>query len=308
MLASDIAEKLKSRLIGSDVKLEGLRSLTRAKSSDLALILCPKDILLAKKTSAGCILASIDNAACHAASFPTSIIVVEDVFLSFVNVIKFFIPKETSINKPKLGINSIIHNTAFIDNNVIIGDNCVIGPGAKILKNTMLGNNVIIGANCVIGGAAFIFAQKADRSNVKVLAIKGVFIEDDVELGSSVCIDQGVLEPTIIKKGVKIDNIVQIGHDVFIDCDTVICGQSGVAGYAKIGKRCLLGGQSGVSSYVKIGDDVRVNGKSGVFKNIRSKMVVGGIPAIVHEEFISFSVVRSKLKILVKDWRKKQFS
>ena len=308
MLASHIAKKLKSRLIGPDIDIKKFRSINKAEKFDLVTILHPKDILLAKRTNASCILVDINDAAYHAASFPSSIIVVEDVFLSFASFVNFFISKKKVRNKFKIGTNTIIHKTAFIDTNVIIGENCIIGAGSIILHNTILKNNIIIGANCVIGGEAFVFAQKNDQSNIRIPATKGVLIENNVELGSLTCVDQGILETTIIKNRVKIDNIVQIGHDVFIDYDTIICGQSGIAGYAKIGKRCLLGGQSGISSYVKIGDDVRIDGKSGVFKNIKSKMIVGGTPAMPHEEFIKFSSIRSKLKILFQDWYKKKLN
>ncbi len=300
MLASELATRLEGRLLDGDLDIADCRSIAKAESYDLVPVLRPKDILSAKKSNAGCVLASFKDAANHAASFSASVIAVEDVFLSFARVIELFVPGDKFTCKGKIGFGTKIHASAFVGESAFLGDNCQIRAGAKILGNTTLGHNVIVGANCVLGGAAFVFAPNTDGSSTRVLATKGIVIEDNVELGSCVCIDHGVLEPTIIKSGVKIDNLVQIAHDAFIGNDTMICGQSGVAGYAKVGKRCVLGGQSGVSSHVEIGNDVRIDGKSAVFKNVGSGLVVGGNPAMLHGDFLNFSLLRPKLKALIK--------
>ncbi len=172
----------------------------------------------------------------------------------------------------------IYHNTVLLEN-VKVGNNCLIYPNVCIRENCVLGNNVIIHANTVIGSDGFGYIPDEKGVYQKVPQIGNVVLEDDVELGSNVSIDRAALGSTTIKKGVKIDNLVQIAHNVSIGENTAIAAQSGVAGSTKIGKHCILAGQVGVVGHIELGDQVIVGAQSGVSKSISKPGKFRGSPA-----------------------------
>ena len=169
--------------------------------------------------------------------------------------------------------------------NVKIGDNCVIYPGVKIYRNSILGNNCIIHSGTVIGSDGFGFNRDAKGNNLKVIHNGNVIIEDDVEIGSNCSIDRATLGSTLIKSGVKIDNLVQIAHNVVIGSNSCLAAQVGVAGSTVIGKDCLIGGQVGIAGHLKIGDRVQMQAKSGVLKSIADDSVIMGYPAINYRDY-----------------------
>lgn len=178
-----------------------------------------------------------------------------------------------------IGDNSIIyHNTAILEN-VKIGDNCLIYTNVSIRENCVLGNNVIIHSNTVIGSDGFGYIPDERGVYNKVPQIGNVVLEDDVELGSNVSIDRAALGSTLIKKGVKIDNLVQIAHNVVIGEHSGIASQTGIAGSTTIGKHCILAGQVGVTGHIELADQVIITAQSGVSKSISKPGKYRGSPA-----------------------------
>lgn len=178
-----------------------------------------------------------------------------------------------------VGDNSIIlHNTVLMDN-VKIGRNCLIYPNVTIRENCTIGDNVIIHSNTCVGSDGFGFLPNSSGEYEKVPQIGNVIIEDNVEIGSNVSIDRATLGSTIIKKGTKIDNLVQIAHNVVIGENSIIISQSGIAGSTKLGKRNILAGQVGVVGHIELADDVTVTAQSGVSKSIDKAGKYRGSPA-----------------------------
>ncbi len=198
----------------------------------------------------------------------------------------------------KIGNNVKIYPNTFVGDNVIIGDNTILFAGARIYSETVIGNNCTIHAGVIIGSDGFGFAPNEDGTYNKVPQIGNVIIEDDVEIGAGTTIDRATLGSTIIRKGVKLDNQIQIAHNVDIGENTVIASQSGVAGSTKIGKNCMIGGQVGIVGHLIIGDNVKIQAQSGVTKSLESNVSVQGSPALSHADFLrSYSHFRNLSKI-----------
>ncbi len=178
-----------------------------------------------------------------------------------------------------VGNGTKIYPNAFLGNNVIIGQNSVIHPGVKIYYNCVIGNNVVIHAGTVIGGDGFGFAPQADGSFKKVPQIGNVIIEDGVEIGANTTIDRATIGSTLIKAGAKLDNLLQIAHNVEVGNNTVIAAQAGVSGSTKVGNNVMIGGQAGIVGHINIGDGAKINAQSGVSKSIETGKAVTGSPA-----------------------------
>jgi UDP-3-O-[3-hydroxymyristoyl] glucosamine N-acyltransferase len=184
-----------------------------------------------------------------------------------------------------IGKNVIISNgvkvypNAYIGDNVTIEDGTIIHSGVKIYHNCVVGKNVIIHAGTVIGADGFGFAPQADGSLKKVPQIGNVVIEDNVEIGSNTCIDRATIGSTIIKAGAKLDNLLQIAHNVEVGNNTVIAAQTGISGSTKIGNHVMIGGQAGIVGHITIGDGAKINAQSGVGKSLKPGQSVTGSPA-----------------------------
>ncbi len=237
----------------------------------------------------------------------TTLIKVEDAYGAFTKLLEFYDQakgNKTGIEQPSvisenvkygenlylgsfsyiganvtIGNNVKIYPNCFIGDNSIIGDNVSIFAGAKIYSETEIGNNCDIYSGVIIGSDGFGFAPNADGTFTKIPQIGNVIIEDNVDIGSCTTIDRATMGSTIIRKGVKLDNHIQIGHNVEIGENTVIAAQSGVAGSTKIGKNCMIGGQVGIGGHLKIGNNVGIQGQSGVSKNLKDGEMVKGTPA-----------------------------
>jgi len=179
----------------------------------------------------------------------------------------------------KLGNNTKIFPNAYLGDNVEIGNNSFIHPGVKIYHNCRVGNNVVIHAGTVIGSDGFGFAPQADGNYKKVPQIGNVIIEDDVEIGANTTIDRATIGSTIIHSGAKLDNLIQIAHNVEIGNTTVIAAQAGISGSTKIGNGVMIGGQAGIIGHIQIGDGAKINAQSGVSKSIEAGKAVTGSPA-----------------------------
>ena len=178
-----------------------------------------------------------------------------------------------------IGANVKIYPNTFIGDNVTIGDNCVFFAGVRIYSETVIGNSCTIHSGTIIGSDGFGFAPQEDGTYTKVPQIGNVVIEENVEIGACTTIDRATLGSTIIRKGVKLDNQIQIAHNVEIGQNTVIAAQTGIAGSTKIGKNCMIGGQVGFAGHLTIGDNVRIQAQSGIGKNVANGETIQGSPA-----------------------------
>ena len=198
-----------------------------------------------------------------------------------------------------IGKNVKIYPNSFIGDNVTIGDDCVFFAGVRIYSETVIGNRCTIHSGTIIGSDGFGFAPQEDGTYAKVPQIGNVIIEDDVEIGACTTVDRATLGSTIIRKGVKLDNHIQVAHNVEIGENTVIAAQTGIAGTTKIGKNCLIGGQVGFAGHLVIGDGVKIQAQSGIGKNLEAGEVVQGSPAFNYGDFAkSFVHFRNLPKIV----------
>lgn len=199
-----------------------------------------------------------------------------------------------------IGDNSKIYPNAFIGDNVSVGKNCVIHPGVKIYHSCIIGDNVIIHAGTVIGSDGFGFAPQADGSFKKVPQIGNVVVESNVEIGANATIDRATIGSTLIKSGAKLDNLIQIAHNVEVGHSTVIAAQAGVSGSTKIGNGVMIGGQAGIVGHIQLGDGAKVNAQSGVSKSIEAGKAVTGSPAYDYTSALRSQAAARKLPDLEK--------
>jgi len=188
----------------------------------------------------------------------------------------------------------VFHNTVVSDN-VSIGSGCLIHSNVSVRENCILGNRVIIHSGTVVGSDGFGYSPNEKGEYEKIPQIGNVIIEDDVELGSNVSIDRAALGSTIIKRGCKIDNLVQIAHNVILGEDTVVSAQTGVSGSTKIGRHCILAGQAGLVGHIELGDNVIITAQSGVSKSIPKPGYYSGSPAM---EMRSYQKMQAQVRFI----------
>ncbi|MCF0175435.1 MAG: UDP-3-O-(3-hydroxymyristoyl)glucosamine N-acyltransferase [Bacteroidales bacterium] len=180
-----------------------------------------------------------------------------------------------------------IYENVYIGDDVKIGKFCIIYPGVRIYSGMEIGNNVILQGNCVIGGDGFGFAPQPDGTYKKIEHTGKVIIEDDVEIGANTTVDKSQMEATVIHKGTKIDNLVQVAHNVEIGENTILCGQVGIAGSTKIGKSCVLAGQVGIAGHLEIADKTTLGAQAGIMSSIKEPgKTFMGSPALPHRTFL----------------------
>jgi UDP-3-O-[3-hydroxymyristoyl] glucosamine N-acyltransferase len=200
----------------------------------------------------------------------------------------------------KVGNNTKIYPNVYLGNNVKVGDNSIIHPGVKIYHDCLIGNNVVIHAGTVIGSDGFGFAPQADGSFKKVPQIGNVIVEDNVEIGANATIDRATIGSTIIRSGAKLDNLIQIAHNVEIGNSTVVAAQSGISGSTKVGKGVMIGGQVGIVGHINIGDGAKINAQSGVSKSVEAGKAVTGSPAHDYTSALRSQAISRKLPELEK--------
>lgn len=193
-----------------------------------------------------------------------------------------------------IGNNTQIHANAVIGDHAKVGYNCIIYPNATVYHECRVGNNVILHAGSVIGADGFGHAPAADGYE-KIPQIGIVILEDNVEIGANTCVDRATMGATIIRKGVKLDNLIQVAHNVEIGANTVMASQCGIAGSTKVGEWCMFGGQVGVAGHSKIGDRLNVGAQTGIPGNMKGNQTVMGSPAIDARLFARASVISKKL-------------
>ena len=197
-------------------------------------------------------------------------------------------------NNAKVGKNCRIYPYAYVGDNVIIGDNTVLYPHVTIYEGCVVGCNCILHAGSVVGSDGFGFAPEGETYK-KIPQLGNVVIEDDVEIGANTTIDRAVMDSTILRRGVKLDNLVQIAHNVEVGENTVMAAQVGIAGSVKIGKHCMFGGQVGLAGHIKIADHVNFGAQSGVISDIKEATTVLGAPAIPAKNFMRSSAIFGRL-------------
>ena len=305
--AGQIADQLDGTIVGNrDVDINALSKIEEARKGSLTFLANPKYTEYIYSTDASATIVSNDFEPTE--KITTTLIKVQDPYYSFTTILELFngdkskkvgISKKSEIDKSsnvpkssfvghfsKIGKNSvigehcIIEDQVYIGENVKIGDNSKIYPGTKILDDTIIGDNCIIHSNCSIGSDGFGFAPNDDGTYKKIPQTGNVIIGNNVEIGSNSTIDRATIGSTIISDGVKLDNQIQIAHNVEIGTNTAIAAQSGIAGSTKIGKNCMIGGQVGIIGHLKIGDNVKIQAQAGVTTNIDSNARITGTPAI----------------------------
>ncbi|MCM4166231.1 UDP-3-O-(3-hydroxymyristoyl)glucosamine N-acyltransferase [Arenibacter antarcticus] len=185
----------------------------------------------------------------------------------------------------KIGNNVKIYPNVYVGDNVVLDDNVVIFAGGKVYSETIIGKNCVVHSGVVIGADGFGFTPDQNGEYVKVPQTGNVILEDNVEVGAGTTIDRATLGSTILRKGVKLDNQIQIAHNVEIGEHTVIAAQTGIAGSTKIGKYCKIGGQVGIVGHITIGDNVKIQAQSGIGRNVSDNETLQGSPALSYGDF-----------------------
>ena len=199
-----------------------------------------------------------------------------------------------------IGENVKIYPHVYIGDNAVIGDNVTLFAGCKVYSETVIGKNCTLHSGVVLGADGFGFTPNDEGVYSKVPQIGNVILEDDVEIGANSTVDRATLGSTIIRKGVKLDNQIQIAHNVEIGKNTVIAAQTGIAGSTKIGESCTIGGQVGIVGHLQIGNRVRIQAQTGVGRNLKDDEVIQGSPALGYAEYNKSYVIFRKLPNLQK--------
>jgi len=323
--ALKLAEYLNGDLEGDpELIVYNIAKIEEAKKDSVTFLSNKKYTPLVYKTNAAILIVDRDFKA--EKKITPLLIRVDDAYIGFVKLLHLF----NSSNKITVGVSDLsqisktsniskdvfigafttisagsvisekvqIHENVFIGENVKIGNNSIVYQGVKILKDTVIGENCIINSNAVIGSDGFGFAPDKSGVYIKIPQIGNVIIKNSVSVGASTTIDRATLGSTIINEGVKLDNQIQIAHNVVIGKNTVIAAQCGIAGSSIIGENCQIGGQAGVSGHLKIGDNVIILGKSAVTNNIKSNTTVKGSPAFnaldFNKSYVHFKNLNNK--------------
>lgn len=311
--AEQIAGVLEGEVFGNpNAEVYKLSKIEEGSEGSITFLANPKYLPYIYTTQAT--ITIVNNTFIADGEIKTTLIKVEDAYLSFTKLLEFYNQAKKAnkigIEQPSylsknvkyganlylgsfsyiaenvvLGENVKVYPNCFIGENVIIGDNVTIFAGAKIYSETQIGHNCSIHSGVVIGADGFGFAPNVDGTFAKIPQIGNVIIEDDVEIGANTTVDRATMGSTIIRKGVKLDNQIQIGHNVEIGDNTVIAAQTGIAGSTKIGKNGMIGGQVGIAGHLVIGDNVRIQAQSGVGRNIKNDEILQGSPTFGYNDF-----------------------
>ena len=305
----ELATRYGATVVGDkDLVICGVAGIDEASPGEMSFISNPRyhRKLFSTKASAAIVPKDI-------AQGPLTLLLSDNPYLTFAKVLGFFHPEERPApgisdaawigkesvigegcsilplvcigHRVRIGPRTIIHPGACIGEDVSIGEDCLIYSNASVREGCVLGNRVIVHSGTVIGSDGFGFAREGAR-HFKIPQIGIVRIEDDVEIGANCCVDRATMGETVIGRGTKLDNLVQVAHNVRVGEDVILVAQVGISGSTEIGDRAMLGGQVGVVGHRRLGDDVRVGAKSGIHTNIPDGHVVAGIPAMPYQEFL----------------------
>lgn len=319
--ALQIAEILDGTVDGNpDIEVSKLSKIEEGQNGSLTFLSNPKYTNYIYTTQAS--ITIVNNDFVPENSITTTLIRVEDSYKAFAKLLEFYdqfknnksgIEQPSSIgngvvygegfylgsfssiaNNVKIGKNVKIYPNCYIAENVIIGDNTIIHTGTKIHSDCEIGSNCTLFSNVIIGSDGFGYAPNEKNIYTRVPQIGIVIIEDNVDIGANSTIDRATMGATIIRKGAKLDNLIHIAHNCEVGENTVIAGQTGVAGSTKIGKNCMIGGQVGFAGHLTIGDNVRIQGKSGIIRNVKDGEVLQGNPAFGYTDYFkSYAIFRN---------------
>jgi UDP-3-O-[3-hydroxymyristoyl] glucosamine N-acyltransferase len=204
-------------------------------------------------------------------------------------------------NNCRIGDNVKIYPQVYIGDNVQIGDNTVLYAGVKIYENCIIGQRCTIGAGTIIGSEGFGFAPQADGTYRNIPQLGNVVLEDSVDIGANTTIDRATMGSTIIRRGVKLDNLIQIAHNVEVGANTVMASQTGVSGSTRVGENCVIGGQVGIVGHIRLANRTSVGAQSGVSKEVKEEgSILFGSPAIEYSNQMKSTVVFKQLPELMK--------
>jgi len=326
--ASQIASILEGDVVGNpDVEVSKLAKIEEGTKGSLTFLANPKYTSFIYSTKASITIVGKDFEAEN--DITTTLIKVDDAYKSFSKLLEYYnqvkmnkvgveqpsFISETSTHGEHLylgafsyiGDNVVIGNNVKIYPNSYIGDNAVIGndvvifAGAKIYSESVIGNNCIINSGAIIGADGFGFAPNDKGEYQKVPQTGNVILEDYVDIGAGTTIDRATLGSTVIRRGVKLDNQIQIAHNVEIGKNTVIAAQTGVAGSTRIGENCQIGGQVGIVGHIEIGNNVRIQAQSGIGRNVKDNEVLQGSPALAYGDYNKSYVHFKNLPKIIKN-------
>jgi len=308
--AKQIADILEGKIVGNaEVAVNRLSKIEEGEEGSLTFLANPKYIEFIYSTKASVAIVGLDFENTKTLPSTLTLIKVKDAYQSFAQLLEYYnhlkndktgiedpvsISENVSLGKDvylgaftyvgkntRIGDNTKIYPNTFIGDDVSIGNGVVIYAGCKIYSDTLIGDNCVIHAGAVLGADGFGFAPNQENEYSKVAQIGNVILEDFVEIGANTCIDRATLGSTIIKKGTKLDNLIQIAHNCEIGEHTVIAAQSGIAGSTKIGKNNMIGGQVGIIGHLNIANDVKIAAQSGIAGSIKKEgQILQGSPAI----------------------------
>lgn len=324
--ANQIATLLGGYVEGNpDVLVNQLAKIEEGDEGSLAFLSNPKYESFLYQTNASAVIVNEDLQLQK--EVDTTLIRVKDAYLAFSELLKIYHQlrnERSGVEEPsfvhesavvgsdlylgafsyigrdvKIGNHVKIYPQVYIGDGVVIGDNAIIFPGVKIYYDCKIGNNAVLHSGVVVGSDGFGFAPQQDGTYSKVPQIGNVIIEDDVEIGANTVIDRATLGATVIKKGVKLDNLIQIAHNVEIGSHTVVAAQTGISGSTKIGDHVVLGGQVGVVGHIQIAAGSQVQAQSGINRSIdQENKKWGGSPAMPYNSNLRSQVIYGKLPAL----------
>lgn len=310
--AGQIAGILEGEVHGNaEVAVHKLSKIEEGEKGSLTFLANPKYTSFIYKTKASVTIVNKDFVPEQAVN--TTLIKVQDAYKSFSKLLEYYnqakdnkigiespvFKSETATygenlylgafsylgDNTRVGNNVKIYPNVYIGENVTIGDNVIVFAGAKIYSETVIGKDCVIHSGAILGADGFGFAPNNEGEFSKIPQTGNVIIEDNVDVGAGTTIDRATLGSTILRKGVKLDNQIQIAHNVEIGEHTVIAAQTGVAGSTKIGKHCMIGGQVGIVGHIVIGDYVKIQAQSGIGRNVKDHEVLQGSPALNYGDY-----------------------
>jgi len=310
--AAQIAGILEGEVDGNpDVEVSKLAKIEEGIKGSLTFLANPKYTQFIYTTNASITIVDKDFVAEN--ELETTLIRVEDAYKAFSKLLEYYNQvkmNKIGLEKPvfisesasygeniylgafsyvgdnvKIGDHVKIYPNVFIGDNVVIGNGVIVFAGSKIYSDTVIGNNCVIHSGAIVGADGFGFTPNEKGEYIKVPQTGNVIIEDNVDIGAGTTIDRATLGSTVIKKGVKLDNQIQIAHNVEIGENTVIAAQSGIAGSTKIGKNCMIGGQVGIVGHLTIGNNVRIQAQSGIGRNVKDNETLQGSPALNYGDY-----------------------
>lgn len=314
MKLSQICQEIGIEFSGQDVEIEGLHTLSEANSSQISFLNDSKYRNQLAETQAVAVLISPQEA--HL--LPSSVIalVTEEVYLKLALVSKFFVHEvSTKSQKPQLGSkcqidakasfgegvilgeNVTVMAGAYLGDNVHVGDNTLIYPNVVVYHHCSIGQNCIVHAGTVIGSDGYGFAHTRQGEHIKLYQNGNVIVEDAVEIGANCTIDRAVFGTTYIRKGSKLDNLIQVAHNCDIGEHSLLAAQVGLAGSTTMGRNIVMGGQSASAGHLHMGDFTTIAGKGGVTRSLKGGQTYAGFPAIEHKKWLK---LQAKLSFLLK--------